>query len=117
MHELALARGILDAAVGHADGRRVTRVEVTVGALRQVVPDSLAFHFEVLARGTPCEGAGLRQRVTPARLRCECGHEWELAEPSFRCPRCGGGRPRVLSGEELLVESIEVEEELCTARR
>jgi hydrogenase nickel incorporation protein HypA/HybF len=117
MHELALARSVLDAAVAHADGRRVTGVDVTVGALRQVVPDSLAFHFEILARGTPCEGAHLRQRVTPAGLRCACGQEWELAEPSFRCPCCGSGRTRVLSGEELLVESIEVEEELCIAPR
>jgi len=117
MHELALARAVLDAAVVHADGRRVRRVDVTVGALRQVVPDSLAFHFEILARGTRCEGALLEQRMTPARLCCSCGHEWELAEPSFRCPRCDGAHTRVLSGEELRVESIEVEEETCTAAR
>ncbi|MGO9490242.1 MAG: hydrogenase maturation nickel metallochaperone HypA [Solirubrobacteraceae bacterium] len=117
MHELALARAVLDAAVTHADGRRVRSVDVTVGALRQVVPASLAFHFEILARGTPCDGARLRQRATPARLRCSCGHEWELEEPSFRCPRCGGGRARVIGGEELLVESIEVEEEPCIAPR
>ncbi|HYB22856.1 MAG TPA: hydrogenase maturation nickel metallochaperone HypA [Solirubrobacteraceae bacterium] len=117
MHELALARGILDAALAHADGRRVRRVEVTVGALRQVVGDSLAFHFEILARGTPCEGAQLAQRPQPARLRCACGEEWELTEPSFRCGRCGGARVSVIAGEELRVEAIEVEEEPCTARR
>ena len=117
MHELALARGVLSAAVKHADGRRVRAVDVTVGALRQVVGDSLAFHFEILARGTTCEGARLHQRVTPARLRCECGHEWELEQPSFRCPRCGDGRADVITGEELRVESIEVEEEPCIAPR
>jgi len=117
MHELALARAILDTALAHAGGGRVRRVDVTVGALRQVVPDSLAFNFELLARGTPCEGAHLAQRLTPARLRCECGHEWELQEPSFRCPRCDAAGALVLGGDELRVESIEVEEELCTARR
>jgi len=117
MHELALARGVLDAALAHADGRRVTRVDVTVGALRQVVPDSLAFHFEILARGTPCEGARLAQSVMPARMGCACGEEWELSEPSFRCPRCGEAHTRVLSGEQLVVESIEIEEGQCTAAR
>jgi hydrogenase nickel incorporation protein HypA/HybF len=117
MHELALARAILDTAVAHAQGRRVTRVDVTVGALRQAVPGSLAFHFEVLARGTPCDGALLSPRLTPARLRCACGAEWELEEPSFRCPRCGAGRTTVCGGDELLVESIEVEEDACTAAR
>jgi hydrogenase nickel incorporation protein HypA/HybF len=117
MHELALARGVLAAALAHADGRRVRRVDVTVGALRQVVPDSLAFNFDVLAQGTPCEGARLEQHLTPARLRCECGEVWELQEPSFRCPRCGSARTSVLGGEELLVQAIEVEEDRCTAPR
>ena len=42
------------------------------GTLRQVVPDSLDFYFEIVARGTLCEGARLEQRASwPARLRCE----------------------------------------------
>ena len=117
MHELALARAIVAAALEHAEGRRVRGVEVSVGALRQVVPSSLAFNFEILARGTACEGAALEQRLEPARLRCECGGEWELAELSFRCPRCGSAETEVIGGQELQIESIEVEEEPCTARR
>ncbi len=117
MHELSLSRAILDAALSHADGHSVTRVDVTVGALRQAVPDSLAFYFEILARGTACEGALLHARVARARLGCACGERWQLEEPAFRCPRCGGGEVTVLSGEELTVDSIEVEEQTCTAAR
>ena len=128
MHELSISRSILDAAIAHADGRRVLSVDVTVGALRQVVPGSLAFYFEIVARGTACEGARLQTRLARARLRCACGEEWELREPSFRCPRCAGADVAVLSGEELTVDSIEVaedeeeeekkeEEETCTAAR
>ena len=117
MHELSLSAAIVDTAVKHAAGRRVTRVDVTVGALRQVVPASLAFYFEIVARGTPCEGARLEQTLVPARARCEgCRRAWEL-EPfgfGFRCAGCG--RPaEVVNGEELEVESIEVEEEACIA--
>ncbi|MGD0452513.1 MAG: hydrogenase maturation nickel metallochaperone HypA [Solirubrobacteraceae bacterium] len=110
MHELSLSRAILDAAVEHAQGRSVVAVDVTVGALRQVVPRSLSFYFEIVSSGTICEGATLRTHVAPARLRCACGHQWELREPSFRCPRCAGADVTVLSGEELAVDSIEVEE-------
>lgn len=118
MHELSLSRSILDTALAHADGRRVLAVQVTVGALRQVVPDSLAFYFEIVARGTACEGAQLFASPVPARLRCDCGQEWELQEPAFRCPRCDSSRVTVMSGDELTVESIEVEEdEACTAAR
>jgi hydrogenase nickel incorporation protein HypA/HybF len=115
MHELALSRAVLEAATLHAAGRRVRGVSVTVGALRQVVPESLAFYFEIVARGTPCEGATLDARSVPARLRCACGEEWELTEPSFRCPRCAGADVAVLDGEQLTVESIEVEEQACIA--
>jgi hydrogenase nickel incorporation protein HypA/HybF len=119
MHELALARAILATARDRAEGRRVVGVEVSIGALRQVVPSSLAFNFEVLARGSDCDGATLEQRLVPARLRCECGGEWALDEPSFLCPRCGSARTEVIGGQELRVESIEVEveEETCTAPR
>jgi len=117
MHELALARAVLQAVAAHGGERRVQRVDLAVGALRQVVPASLAFNFEILARGTPCEGARLHQHLIPARLRCGCGHVWELTTPSFRCPRCAASEVSVLAGEELLVESIEVEEGSCIARR
>ncbi len=119
MHELSLSRAILATALDHSDGHRVVRVGLTVGALRQVVPESLAYYFEIAARGTACEGAELEQRLTPARMRCACGEEWELEEPSFRCPRCDGANTTVLDGDQLSVDCIEVEEEEvpCTARR
>jgi hydrogenase nickel incorporation protein HypA/HybF len=59
MHELSIAEAIVDVAVRHAAGRRVTKVEVSVGALRQVVPDALDFAFGLVARGTALDGAEL----------------------------------------------------------
>lgn len=117
MHELSLSRAILDTATRHADGRRVTVVNVTIGALRQVVAESLVFNFQILSRGTVCEEARLQARSVPARLRCACGEEWELQEPSFRCPSCDGGQVSVLDGDQLSVDFIEVEEAPCTAPR
>ncbi len=117
MHELSISRAILDTADRYAAGRRVVRLSVDVGTLRQVVPDSLVFYFDILARGTVCEGALMQPRLVPARLRCGCGEEWELAELSFRCPRCAGADVTVLQGDELRVDSIEVEETACIAPR
>jgi hydrogenase nickel incorporation protein HypA/HybF len=116
MHELSISSAIVATAVKHADGRRVTLVSLTVGALRQVVPESLEFYFEIVARGTLCEGARLRQTLVPARARCGGCGPWEV-EPLalFRCPRCG--EAAAVSGNELEVESIEVEEEACIAPR
>jgi hydrogenase nickel incorporation protein HypA/HybF len=114
MHELSVSSAVVDTALRHAGGRRVTVVTVRIGHLRQVVPDSLAFYWEVVARETLCEGARLEQVLVPARLRCgDCQREWDPEDALFRCV-CGAAG-EVVSGNELEVESIEVEEAACTA--
>ena len=118
MHELSLSSAIVNTVVKHARGRRVTVVELRVGKLRQVIPDTLEFYFEFVARGTVCEGARLEQEVTDARLRCNsCEHEWGIDIPAFRCPKCSGSNVEIAGGNEFEVESITVEEAECIAQR
>jgi hydrogenase nickel incorporation protein HypA/HybF len=117
VHELSIASAIVATAERHAGGNRVTTVRVRVGRLRQVVPDSLQFCFGMVARESVCEGASLELEIVPAVLRCAaCEHEWEIEEPPFWCPRCAGGGVAPVRGEELEVESIEIEEAPCIAR-
>ena len=111
MHELSVSAAVVGTAVRHATGRPVTVVRLRVGALRQVVPDSLDFYFGIVSRDTVCEGARLEQELMEARLRCcDCETEWIVDVPAFRCPSCGGATVDVITGNELEVESIEVEE-------
>ena len=118
MHELSLSSAIVNTVVKHADGRQVTAVHMRIGALRQVVPDTLEFYWGFVAQGTVCAGAVLEQELIPARLRCApCEREWELDVPAFRCPTCGGADVGVVAGNEFEVESINVEEVACTAPR
>jgi hydrogenase nickel incorporation protein HypA/HybF len=121
MHELSLASAIVNTVAKHAHGRRVTAVDLRVGMLRQVIPDTLEWYFEFVARDSVCEGAALRQEVIDARLRCSpCAYEWEIEIPAFRCPRCGGSDVSIAAGNEFEVESIEVEnpeEAACIAPR
>lgn len=118
MHELALSRAIVATVDKHAAGRRVSLVTLRVGRLRQVVPGTLEFYFEFVARGSVCEGARLELELVEARLHCNpCGTEWSIDRPAFRCPRCGDGDVSVIGGSEFQVESIEVEEAECIAPR
>jgi hydrogenase nickel incorporation protein HypA/HybF len=111
MHELSIASGIVQTALKHADGRQVTVVAMQVGRLRQVVPDSLRFYFEIVARDTACEGARLELQEIELRLRCEdCEREWETQAPMFRCAQCDSITVSVAAGDELAVDYIEVEE-------
>jgi hydrogenase nickel incorporation protein HypA/HybF len=112
MHELSIAEAIVDVAVRHARGRRVTRVEVRVGALRQVVPDALTFAFGLVAQGTELGGAELQLRHVAAAGRCRmCGAESVMQDFPLRCGRCGGLEMHVLAGEELQVEALELDDE------
>ncbi len=110
MHELSLSSAIVATVTKHADGAPVTAVKMRIGTLRQVVPDSLSFYFDLVAQGTVCEGARLESTLVTGRMRCSCKHEWDLDTPSFRCPRCGAGDAKVIAGEEFEVESIIIEE-------
>ncbi len=111
MHELAIAESVVHIASRHADGRQVTKVYLKVGHLRQVVPSALAFSFELVAQGTPVEGAELEMEEVPVTGKCRgCGAESRLTEFPLQCAACGTFDVEILQGEELYVESLELEE-------
>jgi hydrogenase nickel incorporation protein HypA/HybF len=116
MHELSIAASIVDIAVRHARGRPVSRVEVRVGHLRQVVPSALDFAFGLVAQGTPVEGAELVLEEVAATVRCgTCGAESRLDGFPLIC-RCGSADVEIVAGQELTVESLDVEEEVAYGR-
>ena len=108
MHELAIAGAVLDVALDHARGRRVTRIHIRVGYLRQVVPTALRFAFELIAQGTLAEDAELDIEPVPAAGRCEtCGARSALPSFPFQCENCGALDVRPDQGEELEIEWLE----------
>jgi hydrogenase nickel incorporation protein HypA/HybF len=111
MHELSLSSAVVGTVVKHAEGRRVEVVNLRIGRLRQVVPETLDFYFDFVARDTVCDGAELKFEIIEAVLRCNpCATEWGIEIPHFRCPTCGGSDVEVASGNEFEVESIEIAE-------
>ena len=111
MHELSIAEAVVRIASDRAGDCRVTRVWVRAGALRQVVPEALRFAFELVAEGTPAAGAELEIEAVPATVRCEkCAGETVLVRFPAACALCGGLEVELIGGDELLVESLELEE-------
>ncbi len=109
MHELAIAEALVGIACDHADGRRVTRVDVKVGHLRQVVPSALEFSFELVSAGTVVEGAALELEEVPVEAVCRaCSAYARQVEFPFACPACGSFDLDIVRGEELLVDCLEV---------
>jgi hydrogenase nickel incorporation protein HypA/HybF len=115
MHELSIAQAVLDITLRHADGRRVTEVDVRIGHLRQVVPSALEFAFGLVCEGTPADGARLCIEHVPAGGRCRtCGTDGDLDAFPLLCRACGSPDVELTRGEELLVEALELDETLTT---
>jgi hydrogenase nickel incorporation protein HypA/HybF len=111
LHELSLCEAIAESVSRHARGRGVTRVVVRVGHLRQVVPDSLLFSWEVLTSGSDLDGCLLDIEQVPATIECNRCHATTTLEMAiFVCGACGDSDVTVRSGEELLVVSLELAE-------
>jgi hydrogenase nickel incorporation protein HypA/HybF len=115
MHELSIAESIIRVAGAHAGGRRVRRVEMRIGHLRQVVPSALEFAFELSSAGTAMEGAELVIEHVPAAGRCRaCRAETTLLNFPLCCAACGGFDIEVVAGEELVVDALELEGQTAT---
>lgn len=110
MHELGITRNIVSIVEEAAKGRRVRRVTLDVGRLAGVMPDALAFCFDVVSKGTALEGALLDIRQIAGRCRClDCGVEFETLTLYQPCA-CGSRRLERLAGEELKIREMELEE-------
>ena len=113
MHELSIAQSILDIAERHlppGENTHVAVVRVRVGQLSGVVPESLEFCFSAIIPGTRLDGASLIIDRVPLTGSCPaCGRTGSLPESLPLCPACGGVAT-VLSGDELQVADMELQE-------
>jgi hydrogenase nickel incorporation protein HypA/HybF len=110
MHELAIAESVVTSVLERTGERRVGVVRLRVGRLCAVVPDALTFSFELAAVGTPVAGARLDIEEHEARGHCRtCGADFVLADAFLLCG-CGSADVELLSGRELQIVSVEVEE-------
>ena len=110
MHELSLCGAIANIVTRHAAGRPVSVIHVQVGQLRQVVPDTLVFCWELVSEGTPLDGSRIDVEAIPARIRCRaCDQIAEVGDlPVLVCRECGSTDAEVISGEEFMVTSLDL---------
>lgn len=115
MHEMGIAMEIIDIAKASVpadmQGARIERINLQVGKLSAVVIDSLRFCFELAVKETPLEGTELAIEELDVVVRCkQCQARWTVTEPVFTCKNCQSGDIDILSGRELDIKSIEIED-------
>ena len=114
MHEVGIANSILEAARSEMalhTGACLRRVTVRIGELAGVDPEALQFCFDALTRDTEFAELKLEIEVCPRRHLCPaCGAEFVVADYDFRCNRCGEEKTRFMSGDQLELVSLEMEQ-------
>ncbi len=110
MHELGLASNIVAIVADAAKGRKVRRVRLDVGEMSGVMAEAIEFCFDVVAKGTPLDGAILDIRRIKGFGECrDCGARFETNSLYQSCA-CGSINIDRLAGEELNIKEMELEE-------
>lgn len=114
VHELAITQSILNIALQAAQEQKATHIReirLRMGPFSGVVPECVQMYLDVLAKGTPAQGAKIKVTTVPLKVLCrDCGREGEIDRAHIACPYCGSLRLKRLSGKEFMVESLEVDE-------
>lgn len=113
MHEQGIVESLLALVLENAEkakASRILKIYLVVGELSGVVEESVEFYFSFLSRGTIAAEAELFFMHVPAQLRCrKCGRIFTPEKMNFECPGCHEQQVEIYSGQELYVDSLEVE--------
>jgi hydrogenase nickel incorporation protein HypA/HybF len=110
MHELAVTENLLQLALRHANGCRITDLYVVIGQLSSLIDDSVQFYWDIISEGTPAQYAKLHFRRVPAEMECvACEYRYPLRAEQMACPACGSVQVRLISGDEFYLDAIDVE--------
>ena len=115
MHEASIAQHIIEQITERIDAgtlpSQIEKIYLKIGKLTAVVPDNLTFMFEVLSRDTALNNVQLVITEIQVRCRCRtCNSEYDTEEVNFWCRDCSSPDVTIISGRELLIASIEVED-------
>jgi len=111
VHELSICNSMVGIVRKHAAGRPVRAVHVRVGAMRQIVPDTLSYCWTLVTESSELADTQLHIEQIPAKIRCRgCGREQVLDAPVLACPDCVGQPVDLVEGDEFLITTLDLAE-------
>lgn len=115
MHEMGIANSILDRArteVLQHPGAHLLKVGVRIGEWSGVEPESLRFCFDCLVSGAAPPLPVIDIEICPRQNRCPaCATVFKLDGYNIECPSCGVTPTQPVSGDELQIAYVEMEEQ------
>jgi len=113
MHELAICQSLMNQVESIAAERNaqcVLSITVGMGPLSGVEAQLLKNAYPVASAGTVAENAELIIEYLPIRVKCsQCGSESDALPNKLVCKECGDWRTTLISGDELMLMSLELE--------
>ncbi len=113
MHELSVCQALIrqvDEVARRHGARRVKAIHLDIGPLSGVEPELLRRAYDLAAAGSAAQDALLCIEAAPVRVHCEdCGAETAAEINRLLCARCGAWRTRLVSGDEMLLRSVELD--------
>jgi len=112
MHELSVCIALMQQVERIAqehDAGRVDRIVLQLGPLSGVEAPLLEHAWPLACTGTLAEAAELLIEAAPVKVECtQCGALSEVVPNRLLCASCGDFRTRLLSGDEMLLASLEL---------
>jgi hydrogenase nickel incorporation protein HypA/HybF len=115
MHELSIVASILNIAEAKARERNSSSIQavgIRLGAFTNIAPEALEFAFEIARQGTLAHNARLEIEIVAMIVECLVCEGVNRPERTLCliCAHCGFPL-KIVSGEELQVDYIELETE------
>jgi hydrogenase nickel incorporation protein HypA/HybF len=112
VHELSVCQALIGQVEGIAREHRatgVTLIRLQIGPLAGVEPQLLEQAYPLASAGTTAAGAQLVIERLPIKVRCrQCGAETPAEANRLLCGSCGDWHTTVISGDEMILTSVEL---------
>lgn len=112
MHELSVCNALLEQVeriAAERDARAVIRIELRIGPLSGIETPLLRRAWPLASAGSLAADAELVIAQADIRVRCQaCGEETAATPNRLLCAACGDFRTRIVAGDELLLERLEL---------
>jgi hydrogenase nickel incorporation protein HypA/HybF len=113
MHELKIIQDIfplIEKAAQDNQLKSITKVTLSVGKLHQIQNKFLHFAFTTIAQDTIATTAELVIKTVPVTIFClECRKRFTVQDNIYLCPKCNNTNFELLTGKEIVLESIDGE--------
>ena len=115
MHELAICQSLMkqvENIILEHKAKRIVSIVVGIGPLSGIEAQLLKNAYPVASAGTVADGAELIIEHLPVRVKCrQCGGESDALPNKLICQHCGDWQTTLISGDELMLMSVELERE------